>query len=150
MIFGSAFYRVLLVGLICFLPSCKELPPETRGVREGRFVGCEDAMPCVSTQSNQAPMQIASIPYTDQQLTLKQTKKALANMGATVVEEGPSYLRVEFRLPVLGATQDAEFYLDEKTKTLEFRSWSRIGFFDRGRTRSRMEDFRFHFHQAGL
>ncbi len=147
---SSPGLKCLTVGLVFFLASCKELPPETRGMTDGRFASCDGSFPCVSTQSDEPATRIGSIPYSDHALALKQTKKALANIGASVVEETPHYLRVEFRWPVLGPTQDAEFNIDPKTKTIEFRSWSRIGFFDFGKTRSHMEDFRFHFHQAGL
>ncbi|MDZ4083833.1 MAG: DUF1499 domain-containing protein [Bdellovibrionales bacterium] len=56
-------------------------------------------------------------------------------------EDGP-YLHVEFRTAVMRFVDDVEFLFDEQTKTLQFRSASRVGYSDWNVNRKRMEEIR--------
>jgi uncharacterized protein (DUF1499 family) len=59
----------------------------------------------------------------------------------TLVRETPDYLHVEFRT-LLGFVDDVEFYLDESQNVIHLRSASRIGYWDLGVNRKRMESIR--------
>jgi uncharacterized protein (DUF1499 family) len=66
-------------------------------------------------------------------------KKVIRGMKrATVIQETPDYLHVEFRT-LLGFVDDAEFYVDESQKVIHLRSASRLGYWDLGVNRKRME-----------
>jgi uncharacterized protein (DUF1499 family) len=58
----------------------------------------------------------------------------------TVITQRENYLHVEYRTK-MGFVDDVEFYLDESTDTVHFRSASRIGYSDLGVNRKRMEEF---------
>ena len=72
-------------------------------------------------------------------------KKVLGGMvRTTLVQETPNYFHVEFRT-LLGFVDDAEFYLDAERKVIHVRSASRVGYWDLGLNRKRMESIRAEF-----
>jgi uncharacterized protein (DUF1499 family) len=63
---------------------------------------------------------------------------------STLVREGPDYLHVEVRT-FLGFVDDLEFYADESQKLIHLRSASRVGYWDLGVNRRRVETVRAEF-----
>jgi len=59
-----------------------------------------------------------------------------------LVEEDESYLHYEFTSLLLRFVDDVEFLFEDESKTIHFRSASRIGYGDIGVNRSRMEQVR--------
>ena len=59
-----------------------------------------------------------------------------------LVQEDDSYLHYEFTSLLLRFVDDVEFLFDDETKTIHFRSASRMGYGDFGVNRRRMEDIR--------
>ena len=64
-----------------------------------------------------------------------------------IIEEREDYLRVEFRSAWLRFVDDVEFYIDQKSQVVHFRSASRLGLYDLGVNRKRMEKFCAAFRQ---
>jgi uncharacterized protein (DUF1499 family) len=62
--------------------------------------------------------------------------------GATLVEQTPDYLRVEFTTRWLGFVDDAEFWFDPAQNVIQVRSASRLGRKDFGANRVRIEALR--------
>jgi uncharacterized protein (DUF1499 family) len=62
-----------------------------------------------------------------------------------VVEEKSGLLRAEFQTRILGFVDDVEFRLNRPKKTIDFRSASRVGYYDFGVNRVRMEKLRIEF-----
>jgi uncharacterized protein (DUF1499 family) len=58
----------------------------------------------------------------------------------TIIARREDYLHVEYRTK-MGFVDDVEFYLNEQTQTVHFRSASRLGYSDLGVNRKRMEEF---------
>ena len=59
-----------------------------------------------------------------------------------LIAEDEAYLHYEFTSRLLRFVDDVEFVFDEGTKTIHFRSASRIGYGDHGANRDRMEEIR--------
>ena len=59
---------------------------------------------------------------------------------AKIAREEPGYLHAEFRSKVFGFVDDVEFVIDEEARRIDFRSASRVGYYDFGVNRKRMED----------
>ena len=59
-----------------------------------------------------------------------------------LVEEDESYLHYEFASLLLRFIDDVEFFFDDESKTIHFRSASRTGYGDLGVNRTRMEQVR--------
>jgi uncharacterized protein (DUF1499 family) len=62
-----------------------------------------------------------------------------------IVKEEPGYLVVIFRSKILGLVDEAEFAFDEKEGDINIHSEARIGFYDFGANRSRLEEIRESF-----
>lgn len=56
-----------------------------------------------------------------------------------------NYLHVEFSSAIFRFVDDVEFFLDDATQTIHFRSASRLGYSDLGVNRKRMEEIRRRF-----
>ena len=107
---------------------------------------CPSSPNCVSTVSPPHDAQHAIVPYTysktrfDAKAVLK---SVLASLPRTqLVEEDDTYLHYECTSLLLRFVDDVEFLFDEASKTIHFRSASRVGYGDFGVNRRRMEDIR--------
>jgi uncharacterized protein (DUF1499 family) len=107
---------------------------------------CPSSPNCVSTlaPSNDERHAIAPYRYRKPRAEAKEVLKAtVANLPRTkLIEEGEDYLRYEFTSRLLRFVDDVEFVLDDESKTIHFRSASRVGYRDFGVNRDRMEEIR--------
>lgn len=105
---------------------------------------CPDKPNCVSTQATDERHAIAPFQYKKVRAEAKEALKGLlATLPRTkLVEEDAGYLHYECTSLLLRFVDDVEFVFDEATKTLHFRSASRVGYSDFGVNRQRMEQVR--------
>lgn len=59
--------------------------------------------------------------------------------SVSVVEDRGNYIKLEFRSAVFSFVDDVEFEFDDAKKVIDFRSASRVGYYDFGVNRRRME-----------
>ncbi len=111
---------------------------------EGRLAPCAERPNCVSTQSLSTEHKIVPFTYSkpsaDAAIALK--AELARQPQARLIKEDGNYLHFEFRSGVMQTIDDVEFYFDEPTKTVQFRSSSRFGYSDWGENRKRMENIR--------
>jgi uncharacterized protein (DUF1499 family) len=110
---------------------------------------CPDKPNCVSTQATDAHA-IAPMRYRSAQPDAMQRLLAVlrAVPRTTIVQSSGGSIRVEFRTRFFRFVDDAQFLFDDKTKTIHFRSASRVGHSDLGVNRRRMEEIRKAFEAA--
>jgi uncharacterized protein (DUF1499 family) len=141
------FEWILAPILVVFLFSgCSGSRPPTLGVKDNRLSPCPASPNCVSSQSDDERHRIDAIrfptPATEGLARLKEI--VLGMERSTLVREGPDYLHVEVRT-FLGFVDDLEFYADESQKLIHLRSASRVGYWDLGVNRRRVETVRAEF-----
>ncbi len=114
------------------MPAVKHLAP------------CPSSPNCVSTQAQDEEHSIAPLRYQKSKADAKAALKTLVlSLPRTrLAEEDEAYLHVEFTSLLLRFVDDVEFLFDDLTKTIHFRSASRIGHSDFGVNRRRMEEIR--------
>ncbi len=122
---------------------CSAGPPANLGVKDGALAPCPNSPNCVSTRSTDAKHRIEPLAF---QGGTTETMTALVEVAnrmerTTIVSRRERYLHVEYRTK-MGFVDDVEFLLDERTRTVHFRSASRVGYSDLGVNRKRMERFR--------
>jgi uncharacterized protein (DUF1499 family) len=118
--------------------------PRDLGIREGRFTAAATWKPnWVSSQVDAkdshyvAPIKAAGDPAA----VAQRVAGVVAAMSrAKVVEHKGPYLHVEFSTPLMGYTDDVEFYADGKA--VQVRSSSRLGIRDFNVNRKRVEALR--------
>lgn len=105
---------------------------------------CPSSPNCVSTQARDQQHAIAPLEYRRPRAEAKQAlKTAVLSLPRTkLVEEDDAYLHFEFTSLLLRFVDDVEFLFDDQSKTIHFRSASRIGYGDFGANRRRMEEIR--------
>lgn len=104
----------------------------------------------VSTQTDDRAKRVEPWPFgADLASTQAAVRTAVQAYGGGefVTEDGP-YLRVLFTTPRLRFHDDAEFYLDEASQQVHFRSESRSGYSDMGLNRKRFEALSEHYRAA--
>ena len=76
--------------------------------------------------------------------SLEESKKRLLNIletypGCAVVGNEEERIKAEFRTRIIGFIDDVDFYFDDENKVINFRSASRIGYYDLGLNKRRMK-----------
>lgn len=132
---------VVLLTSAAFLPACSGTRPQNLGIKDGMLWSCPALPNCVSSFATDKKHQIDPFEYSgSKEQTLLRLKSVISIMGgAKVVSEKANYLHAEFTSKLFRFVDDAEFLLDDKTKTLHFRSASRLGYSDLGVNRKRIE-----------
>ena len=113
-------------------------------VKAHPLAACPDSPNCVSTMEAREGHAIAPYRY---RTSLPEAKAALKQIVSewsrtTLVKEEGEYLKFEVRSFLWQFVDDVEFWFEEATQTVHFRSASRTGYSDFGVNRRRMEDLR--------
>lgn len=127
-------------------------PPAERGLRDGRLKPPSRTPNSVSSQAELWPASEYDVAYArieplrftgDTAMAMNRLRAVLAVWpGATIVEDRPDYLAVEFETRWLRFVDDAEFLLDPAERAIHVRSKSRLGRKDFGVNRARIEALR--------
>lgn len=132
---------IVILSSAAFLPACSGTRPQHLGINDGILWSCPASPNCVSSFAADKKHQIDPLEYSgSKEQTLLRLKSVISIMGGgKVISEKENYLHAEFTSKLFRFVDDAEFLLDEKTKTLHFRSASRLGHSDLGVNRKRIE-----------
>ncbi|MBS0171828.1 MAG: DUF1499 domain-containing protein [Nitrospira sp.] len=105
---------------------------------------CPSSPNCVSTQAVDEAHGIAPYRFQNSVDVAKATLKTIVAglPRAILVEETAVSLRYEFTSFLLRFVDDVDFVFDGESKTIHFRSASRVGYSDLGVNRRRMEEIR--------
>jgi uncharacterized protein (DUF1499 family) len=120
-------------------------PPASLGVTAGRLAPCPGSPNCVSSQATDE-QRVEPLPYAgDAAPARARLLEVLNSMDrARVVQSTDDYVHVEFRSAVFGFVDDVEFYFSPPG-IIQVRSASRIGYYDFGVNRERVETLRARF-----
>jgi uncharacterized protein (DUF1499 family) len=121
--------------------ACSGQRPTSTG---GRLQPCPDSPNCVSSLSSDPRHRVAPIVYTGSSAEARERLLGvIRSMPRAHIRshEGPR-LRVEFTSAVFRFVDDVEFFIDEAEKVIHVRSASRVGYWDLGANRRRVEAIR--------
>ena len=135
--------------MTAIFPASPGMHGSTFDRQQKQFAPCPDSPNCVSTQApaDDKEHAIAPIPYTGSLANAKQRLLTVINTmpNTTIRMDEPDYIHVECRSRLMRFVDDVEFYLDDATHQIHFRSSSRLGRGDLGVNRKRMEAIRQRF-----
>ena len=135
--------RAPLCALIMavILTSASGAGGESLGVTEGKLAPCPDSPNCVSTQSQLKRHAMKPLPYLQTREASRQRILGIlkAIKRTTIVTATEFYIHAEFGTALFRFVDDVEFFLDETARLVHFRSASRVGHYDFGTNRRRME-----------
>ena len=112
---------------------------------------CPNRPNCVSTVGPPGSSGMEPIPF---QGALGEARKRLLQIisgfpRATVTQNIETYLKAEFRSRIFSFVDDVEFEFDDRAKLIHFKSASRLGYYDFGVNRKRMEEIIERFVREG-
>ncbi len=121
------------------------------GVEGGQLAACGDSPNCVSSDAS-GPRKIAAFTLRVAGAQAWQAlERALADTPrAKIVTRREDYLHAEFVSALFRFTDDVEFQLRAREGIIAVRSASRVGYYDFGANRSRVEKLRERLRAAGV
>jgi uncharacterized protein (DUF1499 family) len=139
--FSQGLVLVCLMGLAGIAQGATE---GELGVEDQHLLSCPNRPNCVSTMDTVESPAIAPYRY---RKTLDEAKAVLKQVFSErsrteLVQEEAAYLHYEVRSLLLRFVDDVEILFDDASKTIHFRSASRMGYSDFGVNRRRMEEVR--------
>lgn len=142
-------YLVLVVIAVSVLSGCAGDRPKSVGQKNGALVACPPKPNCVCSQSGDQRHMIQPFSFNDStDAAFARLKHILATIENTsIAAESRNYLMVEFRTR-LGFVDDGEFLLDRERNVIHVRSAARLGYYDFGKNRRRLEEIRTLFSQT--
>ncbi|ABZ93752.1 DUF1499 domain-containing protein [Leptospira biflexa] len=134
---------ITLSFVVMLLTNCTGTRPDNLGIRTGKLLDCPKTPNCINSFSDPSDKEHFRNPEPYKKPTseamgiLKQ--RILSFPRTKIIKEENNYLYVEFTSLLMRYVDDVEFYFDEKSKLLHFRSASRLGKSDLGVNRKRIE-----------
>jgi uncharacterized protein (DUF1499 family) len=109
---------------------------------EGRLPPCPDKPNCVSTRSDDPARKMEPLPFVgSREESRNRVLEIVRGMKRSeVVEASDAVVHVEFRSLLFRFVDDVVFVFDESERLVHFRSASRVGTYDFGVNRRRMEE----------
>jgi uncharacterized protein (DUF1499 family) len=123
--------------------------PMLRGA-DGKLASCDGVGPhCVSSTSREAGRYVAPIRFSGSSAAAQQAMSKIVGgfVGAKIVEQSPGYIHAEFTSTLLRFVDDVELVFAD-SQPIQVRSSSRIGYYDFGANRARVEALRKAFGEV--
>jgi uncharacterized protein (DUF1499 family) len=126
-------------------------PPDL-GVTGGRLKPAPKSPNAVSSQAEDVQHKIAPLSYQTLQVQAIETLAKIieATPRTHIITRSTDYLYAEYESALLGFVDDVEFYFEPRTKLVQVRSASRLGYSDFGVNRARVEDIRRRLAASGV
>lgn len=136
---------VVLLAMLSFFSR----KPDNLGVVDGRLADCPRTPNCVCTQDRdpQHAMEPLHFQGTPSEAMERLAAVIAALPGAKIVTTDDQYMHVEVTSGLFRFVDDVEFLIEPDTKTVHFRSASRVGQTDLGVNRQRMQTIHQKFNE---
>ncbi len=136
--------RIFILILLMTFNSCESKTLDRIGAQNGKLADCPDSPNCVSSQSASEKHFVAPLLFSGAADSARRNLVSLIKkMPRTkVVAETEFYIHATFTIAVMGFVDDVEFYFDDTNKVIHVRSASRVGYWDLGVNRRRVEKVR--------
>ena len=145
-----AAIRLGTMSLLCLAVGCGGTRPDTLGVTDSRLAPCPLTSTCVSSDEDGArfvePFRLATEP--DE--AWRSLERALTGAARVrTITRNPDYLHAEATSLVFRFVDDMEFHLRREDSVVAVRSASRLGSYDFGVNRRRIERLRDELRAGG-
>jgi len=136
--------KTILLSLILMVTMAHAATAGEFRVKDNRLAACPDSPNCVCTLGVAEEHAIAPYRYRKPRDEAKAVlKQVFSERSRTkLVQEEEAYLHYEVRSLLFRFVDDVEILFDDASKTIHFRSASRMGHSDFGVNRRRMEEIR--------
>lgn len=142
---GWPVFLLVFVGIAFIFVWANKAPPAPElGVKGGLLTPPPNRANTVSSQSLESERRVApfSIPQGLDDARAVIGEAAMKLPRTKLVSESDNYLRYECATAVMRFVDDLELYFNEQEKLVHIRSGSRVGYWDMGVNRKRVEELR--------
>ena len=133
-----------MILLVRFFNLNYDADPKSIGMNSNQFIECPSSPNCISTMTSQKEKLIDAISYSEDFNFVRDRLTILFHQlnNAKLIEYDSTYFHLEFRTFPLAFTDDVEVFIDRQAKLIHFKSASRLGHYDFGTNRRRLEKIR--------
>ncbi|MGA6926388.1 MAG: DUF1499 domain-containing protein [Desulfosarcina sp.] len=137
-----SWQALILTGSMAIF-GCAGRPPAHIGVNDGHLAACPGSPNCVVSRTGSDRHFIDPFDYSGQRTeAMAVIRQVIQGMdGTRIATETDHYLHVTFESKWMGFVDDVEFYFPDRP-VIHVRSASRVGYYDFGVNRRRMETIR--------
>jgi uncharacterized protein (DUF1499 family) len=134
-------------ALMFALMACAGNRPENIGVKDQRLAPCPDSPNCVSSQATDEKHRIEALRYDGaKEEARERLLKVIKGMERSrIITDDGHYIHAEFTSAFFRFVDDGEFLFDDTGKMIHMRSAARLGYYDFGVNRKRLEAIRLGF-----
>lgn len=142
----------LLLSLSLCLISCAGSRPANLGVTADRLSPCPASPNCVCSDCDSTQHQIPpfALAVSARQAWQVVGEQIVALPRTRIITVSDDYLHVECRSAVFGFVDDLELHLRPEEGVIAMRSAARLGYYDFGVNRRRVEELRTTLQEKGL
>ncbi|HBH47647.1 MAG TPA: DUF1499 domain-containing protein [Bacteroidales bacterium] len=140
--------RTIIMCVCIFLLSCMISETSNLAIEvtagKNHVAPCPKTPNCVSSKDPMDEQYVQPLHYTGNKDAAYQKLVTLisSHQRARIVAKEANYLRAEFRSAILRFVDDVEFLFSADQSVIDVRSASRVGYYDFGMNRRRIEDIR--------
>ena len=141
---------ILLTSLLFGCSSTQQV--DRLGLQNGHLRSCPNSPNCVSSRANDSEHQVSALQLqmTPEQ-SWEQVKTTIKALPRTrIITATSEYIHAECRSAVFGFIDDLELHLLQEQGQIEVRSLARLGYYDFGVNRERVEQLRSRLLKAGV
>jgi len=149
-------YQAMLLAVILFVVGCngnshsEDLVMKTSiknsSLVDGQLLSCPGSPNCVSSEGSQGRSHVAPLAFTGPAPRAWQDlQEVIVAMGGHIEEVDDHFLRATFRSSLFRFVDDLICRLDDENHSIHIRSAARVGYFDFGVNRKRVEEVRTRF-----
>lgn len=132
----------LAVNASCF---ANNMQTET-GLIDNRLRPCPSSPNCVCSEDNNKSAIKPVVFNMEPETAWTQAGESIRQIGGEINKRTDTYLHATFTSKIFGFVDDMELRMDMENKIIHLRSASRIGYFDFGVNRKRVDAFKKQFH----
>ena len=137
----AANTQLFILPLLMVMTSCTQLPPAGQ-LHDGKLRPCPNSPNCVSSEEN-ASTSILPITFTKSpEQAWQQIHAIVVDFGGETIISEPPYLWATFSSKFFGFVDDVELRMDQEESIIHIRSGSRVGYWDLGVNKKRVEKIR--------
>ncbi|WP_188862277.1 DUF1499 domain-containing protein [Marinobacterium nitratireducens] len=137
---------ILLV--LVLLQGCSGQVPDGLGLHDGQLAPCPQSPNCVGSEYPQHDSHIEALRFDDTPADAwRRLQRTVREDGGRIEQQTETYLWATWRSRLFRFVDDVEFRLEPEQKRIEVRSASRLGHWDLGVNRDRVERLRDAFQR---
>lgn len=138
-------YSSVLISLILF--SCSGIPRRDISTTQSSIQDCGSAPNCVSSLATLSDRKVSPIEFRGNLKDFQKSAQAILNSfpRSEIVRAEENYFHFVFTSAFFRFKDDVEIYFNEAQSLIDVRSASRIGYYDFGANKKRVDNLKQHF-----